>query len=316
MNVKKIGLQDGGGIISKIKMISKIYIKLRFRDFKARAKSLFIKLCNKFIAIKYIDVGAGRGKEQIFWFDSDFQNDSFVINETSKFPIKKESLSFAYSSHFFEHINDGTASNVLSDVFSFLKKGAVFRIVVPDHQIWIEKYLEGDIDFLINYVGKDNLSTWHIHDVEQNPEQLLIALIKSFHNKSHKIVDYPHLEDSQSSPPSFMYPHHSKLDGYYCGPIPYISSNEIVKKLNQLDKKHFVEWVLDLNETPYLEGDVFNSWHKNNWYFDKLKSYATKAGFSSIEKSHYGETSFQLLKIKDRESTAKIPFSLYFNLIK
>jgi len=61
---------------------------------------------------------------------------------------------------------------------------------------------------------------------------------------------------------------------------------------------------------------VFNSWHKNYWPLDKIKSFADQVGFSHVVKSEYLDKNFQFLSKNNREKVSHKHHSLYVNLIR
>ena len=54
------------------------------------------------------------------------------LNENTIFPIPDNSIEYIYSAHFFEHINDETAYNLLKESKRVLKPGGIIRIILPD----------------------------------------------------------------------------------------------------------------------------------------------------------------------------------------
>ena len=266
------------------------------------------------LGIKYLDIGSGQNMEELGWYASDRQNDDSVIDENYRFDLIDGSLEFIYSSHFFEHIDDETAANLLREARRLLKPGAIFRIVVPNQAWFIEKYFQKDLEYLKNKIGSFNLSTWSRYQVDINLEQCLVANICAIDNQNLKLTPFAHMEDLSGTVPVVTYPHHDKLEGYYCGPPPEISTEEIKERVRSSDPKEFVDWVFKRSKESKITKGVFPSWHKNDWDQVKLEFFATAAGFKSVEPSSHAQTRYDILKIKNRECISKKEFSFYFDL--
>lgn len=274
-------------------------------------------LINKVFAPTNVDIGSGRNMDAIGWENFDVQEDGEIISEKTKLNFNENSLDFIYSSHFFEHIDDPTAENLFREAYRTLKPGAVLRVVVPNQQVFIDAYKREDYEFLKRKIGKHNLSTWGVYGTNTNsPEQLLAGVIASLHNKNHRLTIWPFKEDHNAQIPVLTFPHHSKLEGYYCGPPPYISDELIKKKLETLTTHEFCLWLFSEGKISDVTSGVFASWHKNDWPLEKLQRCGQRVGFTKIEESGYGEFNLQLLTKKDRESIGKKPISLYVNFTK
>ena len=82
-------------------------------------------------------------------------------NCRKKLPFPNDSIDCIYTSHFLEHFKKFEAEKVINDCFRVLKNEGIIRIVVPDLEILVKKYLENDIDYfkkvkgLINFDKKD-----------------------------------------------------------------------------------------------------------------------------------------------------------------
>lgn len=60
---------------------------------------------------------------------------------------KENSIEFIFSQHFIEHIKKPEALTLFTDCYKKLKPGGVMRIVVPDLDECIRRYLENDLNF-------------------------------------------------------------------------------------------------------------------------------------------------------------------------
>ena len=303
-------------IYYKSNIISYIFFLIFF------LRNLPIKFFNIFFT-KYIDVGSGNFKPSLFWFNFDKQIDGTIISKD--FNLYKNNINLVYCSHFLEHIDDEIAKRVFLSSFNTLKKGGVFRVVVPDPAYFINLYKTGDKKKLQENIGALNLSTWKVYNTNTDSlEQLLLACIMSISNLDHKLTIFKHQENLKSSPPTLLVPGapgglQEKLKNYYCGPPININDALIKERAMQLNTHDFLKFVFSLaetTETKKITNGVFNSWHKNYWPLDKIKSFADQAGFSRVVKSEYLDKNFQFLSKNNREKVSHKHYSLYVNLIR
>ena len=64
--------------------------------------------------------------------------------------FKSDFADYIYTSHFLEHLKRFEAEKLLKESFRVLKTGGVLRIVVPDMELLIKKYMEKDSAFFVN----------------------------------------------------------------------------------------------------------------------------------------------------------------------
>ena len=74
---------------------------------------------------------------------------------TKKLPIKDETVDYLYASHVLEHLPFKEFRKALKESYRILKKGGVFRVVVPNFDFFIQEYLDStsktkSIDFCLN----------------------------------------------------------------------------------------------------------------------------------------------------------------------
>lgn len=272
-----------------------------------------VVLRNKALGYSFLNIGAGRGAEMPGWWTGDYQT-GFLIDENTRLPFKTNSIEFAYSSMFFEHIYDETARNLLFEIHRVLKPGKVLRIVVPDFHRYIQKYREQDINYFLRNSNNDNFRTWERLGVPMDLEHLMTGMISSIHNLPHIMVSSPGQEDFAKSPPRVYGSFQSRYPGYYCGPAPELTTELIKEKLGQLYPDKFIDWVLSETNKSAYQDTTFNSWHKNRWDMDKLTQYALEAGFSKVEISKYGDSPISLNEKIEKPYHTDI--GLYFNLYK
>jgi len=285
-------------------------------------KNIVINFFN-FFFVKYIDIGSGKYKETFFWLNFDQQINKLVINKN--FGINKKNITLVYCSHFLEHINDQTAKNIFAASFSSLKNEGIFRIVVPNQSYFINLYKQKNIIALKKLIGELNLSTWKVYKTNINSlEQLLVGCIMSINNFDHELTIFKHQENLKSNPPILLVPGapgclQERFANYYNGPPINISDELIRNKVNQLTNTEFVKFVfslLETEETKKITKGVFNTWHKNDWPFEKIELFAKQSGFKNCLRSVYLDKGFNFLKNKNRERISHKPYSLYVNCIR
>ena len=135
------------------------------------------------------------------------------LDEHSRLLFPDNSLSYVFSSHFFEHINDATAQNMMNESARVLRPGGILRITVPDYELVLDRYHHGDHDFFDR--GDWNMTpryeNWRGCGIEPTPETKLVYAFANY--------------ATESAPPDLWPPWHY-IPGYYNGP-PKIDDNEV-----------------------------------------------------------------------------------------
>ncbi len=114
--------------------------------------------------------------------DNVFQKLDLWLDLRNRFPFIRDKVSTIYCSHVLEHFYPDELQHVLRECYRVLKPGGGIRIVVPDLELAIKKYLEWDLEWFTN-----------------NPRQYA-CLGRKFSNLmlsdgSHRVIfDYSHLE--------------------------------------------------------------------------------------------------------------------------
>lgn len=86
------------------------------------------------------------------WYTFDDFNDVIVnkklywFNLINGVPVNDNSIDVVFSSHFLEHLNKTDGLNFLTDIFRVLKQNGLVRILVPDLNIAINRFNNGEID--------------------------------------------------------------------------------------------------------------------------------------------------------------------------
>ena len=78
-------------------------------------------------------------------FNVDWNKDIFIHDLTKKFPWKDNSIDVIYSSHTLEHLNKEKGRYFINECFRVLIANGIVRIVVPDLESIVTRYLNGEI---------------------------------------------------------------------------------------------------------------------------------------------------------------------------
>lgn len=120
-----------------------------------------IRIINRQIAInkyfkkyqkRHLHLGSGVNVVE-GWLNADKfkpQADIF-LNAYKKFPFKDNSFDTIYSEHMFEHIHILKVPYFLKETLRILKPGGIFRMSVPDLELFAKKYVERDESFFKPY---------------------------------------------------------------------------------------------------------------------------------------------------------------------
>jgi len=157
-----------------------------------------------------------------------------------RLPFASDSVDFIYTSHFLEHLKKFDVERLLKDCFRALKKGGTLRVVVPNLEILLKKYIERDRDFFIKNFeiskdrkdvlladllmdvfypeyhkqkasGSGRLMNWFIrphlwmYDKESMFSMLKAAGFKQMEQKSYRAGELPDLEALDSLPELSLY---------------------------------------------------------------------------------------------------------------
>ncbi len=98
----------------------------------------------------FLEIGAGNKKGENGWLTIDMKRNCDIYWDLRKgipFPnFLNESISIIYSSHFFEHLSFKEGQKFLDECLRVLVPGGIFSICVPNDRIYIEAYLNSDLD--------------------------------------------------------------------------------------------------------------------------------------------------------------------------
>ena len=117
----------------KYKRIKKSHKKIR--QYLREGKELFI------------EVGASDKAGQNGWLTIDMTKNCDIYWDLRKgMPFPDETVSKIYSSHFFEHLTYKEGQRFLDECMRVLVPGGHFSICVPNARIYIEAYLNSNLD--------------------------------------------------------------------------------------------------------------------------------------------------------------------------
>jgi predicted SAM-dependent methyltransferase len=80
----------------------------------------------------------------IHWDNYDLFPSSDSVSEIDllkPFPFESETYSYCYCSHVIEHLHRSYVTSFLSEIFRIMRRGGIFRVVVPDLEGIVRKYL-------------------------------------------------------------------------------------------------------------------------------------------------------------------------------
>jgi len=107
--------------------------------------------------VKFLNVGGGTFLKKDWrvldyytdWYDYDpiFLNYNVDLESRSTWPIDTGEYDLVYTSHTLEHLTDEAVKHTVSEAHRILKQGGRFRINVPNANIPIEHYEEGNIEW-------------------------------------------------------------------------------------------------------------------------------------------------------------------------
>jgi len=236
-----------------------------------------------------INLGSGKWSCEN-WIGLDkLQNE--YLNEKTVLPYNDNSIDYIYSSHFFEHINDETAINLLQESKRVLKKGGIIRIIVPDYELLQKKYCENNSDFFLNIVGFKGRPEWKKYNVEYSLENIL----------THWFSNY-----NEGDPDNH--------NGYR-GPPRILSKDDIKKNAHKLSTEEFSKWCI--SHIPINNKNVSTE-HINCFTEKKLNNIFKKLNFTEYKKSTHMKSKIPDIykynkfdNLKDRST-----MSLYYEAIK
>lgn len=233
--------------------------------------------------VKGVNLGSGDWFNHPGWAGLDQVNGN-PLTEKTVLPFEDNSLDYAYSSHFFEHVNDETAERLFGEVHRCLKPGGKVWFVVPDASLFLQKYREKDLAW-IQSLGFSGRKEWPYFGLDSTVENIILHFLSNYDD---------HRSGSRRRGP------------------PLINPAEFSEKVNSAKDEECFEWIFSFLPRPQ-EGIVYG--HINWWNKDKMKNFLEKPGFKKVLQETHGNSKIDDANKFDTHAD-RSKFSLYFSAEK
>lgn len=170
-------------------------VRTLLRPSRQGVRWLLYKACcfvNRIFGIRSLNIGGGPNFFGCGWMNLEavkgFANTCpFVLAEGRPFPVKEASISVAYSSHCFEHLDDKTAVWTLKEIEKALKPGGDFVFKIPDYDQVLQAWRRRDAAFFSDAVWgyEDIKETWKNRNVEDVLDFRAAMIFCGFWNDSY-----------------------------------------------------------------------------------------------------------------------------------
>ena len=177
-----------------------------------------------------------------------------------------ESIQYAYSSHFIEHVCNDTVMKMFTEVHRVLKVGGVLRILVPNFDLLLDKYkfekkynIGFRNSFFYTHLGFHPESVkpnWKRYNVDMSLENILLHFICNLNYKN------------------------------YGGPPLNVDSKEVYQKCHELSNTEFYDWCQNLA----VGFSPIRKEHINWWTPEKITDFFHQAGFSNVVETKFGQS--------------------------
>ena len=98
--------------------------------------------------------------------------------------IKDESCEAVYCSHVLEHLSYFDMQIALKNTYKMMKNGGVFRLVVPDMEVFVNTYLKNKMDG--DKTACHRLMSCTLMSAEKSPKTIKDKIITFFGNSKHQ----------------------------------------------------------------------------------------------------------------------------------
>ena len=113
-------------------------------------------------------------------------------------PVSDDSCSAVFASHVLEHLSREDFERALDETFRILAPGGIFRVVVPDLQVYVERYLANLGDG--HSLASDEFMRSTYLGTEERPKSVMAFLSVVLGNAAHLWMwDYRSLENRLSA---------------------------------------------------------------------------------------------------------------------
>ena len=243
------------------------------------------------------------------------------MSKDSVLEYEDESVNFIYSSHFFEHIDDEIALQLLLEGSRVLKKGKIFRIVVPNQDFFINLYKNKEFKKLSAEVPESIKRTWKKYNHHPENNELLLFTVIAAVSTNHMATRFKHLVDLKNKPPIVLAPPAEHINDFYGGPPPDVTSQEIISALENLSSHDFCLWVFNKCKNAEVDFDKYPFDHTNNWNPERFKKFIKENNLKFVvEERQVCDTNTNLLRRSKRETLTnnshRHTFSFFINLVK
>ena len=236
--------------------------------FHRKIKTIKKKICDLSIKVKFEGINIGSGNQWYFpfWIGLDQLNGEY-FTENSILKFNDEVVKYIYSSHFLEHVNDATVSQLVKESYRCLKKEGVIRIVVPNFPKIHQALIEQDSIFFkeIGFTGRPE---WDGFGIKKSIENFALHWFANYQNCSYL--------DSEKG---------IRSEDFYRGP-PKIEPELVREMAIKLDTLNFGSWIV--NQIP--SNHFGNGGHINTFTPEKLSSILSQIGFTNISFKKCGES--------------------------
>ena len=250
----------------------------------------------------FYNIGAG-GFTHPFWTNVDFDSAWYEINRAKTMsgiqydlfsleplPIDSDSAEVVYSSHTVEHINNTAAQNMFNEASRILKPNGFLRISTPNIDLEYRAYKEND------------RACFYWIDTYSIPKNWQMGKYnKPFNAASIEQIFLEHFATSVSTLHS---------DG-----APVRIDDE---EFNALFKRMKYEDAFDYccTKCPVEIQKKYPGNHINWWNFKKMSAMLSKAGFTKVFLSGYGQSFCPILRDDSLFDNTHPKISLYVEAIK
>lgn len=221
-----------------------------------------------FTSIDGLNIGGGNfQKENWMNFDIRYSNLKkgqflFDLSKKIKFPLEDNSLSYVYTSHCLEHLQDDVVDYILHESYRILKPGGRILIKLPDFEGVVDAYRNKDYTFFANRWAIESLEElMSSHNIEINLKTYMLLIFASYRDFGSSSV------------------YGDKSIGKFIGP-PNITKEEVDYALDTMSIKDFSKFAV--NKIPKFAHDVI---HLNAFTPYELQKRMERKGFRYITHS-------------------------------
>ena len=249
--------------------------------------------------IKGLNLGAGHWQHPGWLgFDERHIPDLAVLDAGTRFDFADDSIDFVFSAHFFEHVDDATAQNLLNQSFRVLKAGGALRVVVPDFEMTLDRYRSGDHSFFDSehiWGMAPRFENWIAHGVSPTLENKLLFAFTNYASMADTGLGFPPWRANPR---------------YYCGP-PRVDATEIAYAAYRFPALVFSAWAVAQLPPSSQRHDVG---HLNAFTLDKFRIMMFRAGFRQVNRSYFRNSAFEELQHSNFDN--RPTFSLFVEAVK